>query len=163
MPENIEFWACIDCEIQDDGKTIAGQSIRGTSEPLLGRLASPQQGVEMSDESKNEEKPLPKVHIEPLSVAAFGPLNVLVHRKTVEQPSGAKSAQIYVSIKRTQMLPDDEPNAIPLIELPALVMLLKNVAEPAMTVRTLQQPTNPMVPRPGEEPVTRGKGKRGRR
>lgn len=26
MPENIEFWAWIDCEIHDDGKTIATES-----------------------------------------------------------------------------------------------------------------------------------------
>lgn len=107
----------------------------------------------MSDEKPETQKPLPKVHVDPLSIASVGNLNAMVMRKTIEHPDGHKEANVFVTIKRTPTKPEDEPGLIPLIELPALVMLLKAVAEPAMTVRSL-------TPQPAPAPAPKRKQRR---
>ncbi len=92
----------------------------------------------------SEEKTALKTKITPLSVASVGPLNALIFQKDTETDAGTTS-EVLISIKRNPMKPDDDPSAIPILELPALVMLLKAVAEPSMTVRSLT-PVAPAVP-----------------
>ncbi len=90
--------------------------------------------------------------VTPLSMAAFGPLTALVVRKEFIH-DGKPTSDIFISVRRNVQSAEDDPNLIPLIEVPALLMLLKNVAEPAMSVRSYTAPANPMVPKPGEEPM----------
>lgn len=84
--------------------------------------------------------------IETLSIASIGPLHALVSRKTTTQPTGEKASELFVSIRRTPLKPTDDAGLIPLIEIPALAMLLKSIAEPAMAVRSLVAPTPPAAP-----------------
>lgn len=96
----------------------------------------------MSEETKPETTTLgtTNVKIDPLSVASIGPLNVMIFRKTITPPSGKTQSQVYASIKRAIVSPEDDVHSIPLMEIPALVMLLKSIAEPAMTVQPLNVP-----------------------
>lgn len=108
---------------------------------------------EMSEETKNETTTpaAPKVRIEPLSVASVGPLNVMIFRKTIT--TGDVRSQVYASIKRAIVSPEDDVYSIPLMEIPALVMLLKSVAEPAMSVQSLVKPEAPPAPAPKAKPA----------
>lgn len=92
------------------------------------------------------EENAPHTTVTPISIATVGPLNALIFRKTTTTHEGAVAQEILVNIKRNRVKPDDDPAAIPILEIPALIMLLKAVAEPAMTVRAV--PAAP--PKPAE-------------
>lgn len=102
-----------------------------------------------------ETQQKPAVKVTPLSQAAFGPLTVLVVQKDLEQEGTKVHSGIFVSIRRTVTNPEDDPNMIPIIELPALEMLLKNIAEPAMSVRSFKTaaPARPDPVPPAPIPV----------
>lgn len=84
----------------------------------------------------SNENPQPKVKITPTSVVTMGPLTVLVFRKDTEQANGTQS-ETLVTIKRV----GGEPDVIPLMELPALAMMLNAIAEPAMIAKSLMPPS----------------------
>lgn len=99
----------------------------------------------MSDtDTTTDPKPAdPKTTVTPLSIVTMGPLNALIFRKDTAVEGGGVASEVFVNIKRTASQPTDDPTAIPIMEVPALVMMLKAIAEPAMAVRTLEKPTPP--------------------
>lgn len=84
----------------------------------------------------------PKVTTTPLSVSTFGRLNVVIFRHTEGDKSG-----IYLNIR---VAGGGDPSAIPLEDVPALVMLLGELSRPAIQVRTFERPAPPAPPAPAK-------------
>lgn len=92
----------------------------------------------------------PKVSTTPLSVATFGRLNIVVFRQIEGERSG-----IFLNIRSSN---GGDPTAIPLADIPALVMMLEEIAKPAIAVRSFATPAAPVAappPPPASKPKSR--------
>lgn len=85
----------------------------------------------------------------PLSVTTFGRLNIVVFRQTEGERSG-----IFLNIRSAGV---GDPTAIPLADIPALVMMLEEIAKPAIQVRSFASPPTPSPVPPATTPKRKKK------
>lgn len=158
IPENIEFWDWIDCEIHEDGKTIDAQSTVSSYQKRVGHLM-PHQGEKM-DENNTPQPPKTNIKKTPISIASFGPLSAVIFRREIEKNANKKT-DVVVSIRRNVTEEGDDPTLVPLAELPALAMLLQNIAEPGMTLQQIAPAPTATPPAPAApNRAARRKGKK---
>lgn len=95
----------------------------------------------MTDQPASPAPETAKVSTVPLSVATFGRLNIVVFRQIEGERSG-----IFLNIRSSN---GGDPTAIPLADIPALVMMLEEIAKPAIHVRSFAPPPEtPAAPAP---------------
>lgn len=75
--------------------------------------------------------------IRPLSMLTFGPLSVMVFEKPATPDAPADLNKIYVQIAR------GNSRHIPLIEVPALIEVLKQIATPGISITNYDPPEPP--------------------
>lgn len=114
--------------------------------------------VTPSDE-KQMEAPKPKATVKPLSSVNFGPFSVLIFDRQLNIPvkDGTDEIrhEVMVNIRREARGPLDDTSSIPLTDLPALQMILKEIAGSAMTVQQFTPPQS--VTPPSAEPPKPGR------
>lgn len=115
----------------------------------------------MPDESVTPETPVtdpmkPTVQIKALSMVEFGPFKILTFDRELTRPvlegTAEVTHEIMVSIRREPRNKFDDPGAIPLTDLPALQMILKEIGAAAMVVTPFHQQA-PAQERPMHPPV----------
>lgn len=116
----------------------------------------PQQGDPVTDQQPqtDPQTPEPKVSVTPVSIMTCGPLNVLILRRTVDE-----SSEFLMSVRRVVTSPNDDPNMIPIMEVPALIRMLEEAFTPSLSIRSLLPPQQPQQAPSAPAPKTK-KGKR---
>lgn len=102
----------------------------------------------------------PKAHVTPtpLSIVEFGAYSILIYNRAVyipqEDGSEEVTNEIMLQLRRTPRSQYDDPSAIPLTQVPGLVMMLEEVAKSSMAATPIKTKPPEAPPAPATKKQT---------